>query len=68
MSFSWVMLSMPADEALHRQDQMNTLGTVSNLLIADPQVKMAGRVREEQSGPRRRGPPQSSTYAPAVGA
>jgi carboxypeptidase Taq len=32
-------LFMPADEAPHRQDQMTTLGTVSNLLIADPQVE-----------------------------
>jgi hypothetical protein len=32
-------LFMPADEASHRQDQMTTLGTVSNLLIADPQVE-----------------------------
>ena len=31
-------LFMPADEAPHRQDQMTTLGTVCNLLIADPQV------------------------------
>jgi carboxypeptidase Taq len=32
-------LFMPADEGPHRQDQMTTLGTVSNLLIADPQVE-----------------------------
>jgi carboxypeptidase Taq len=31
-------LFMPADEAPHRQDLVTTLGTVSNLLIADPQV------------------------------
>ena len=32
-------LFMPADEAPHRQDQMTTLGIVSNQLIADPQVE-----------------------------
>jgi carboxypeptidase Taq len=32
-------LFMPADEAPHRQAQMTTLGTVVNLLIADPQVE-----------------------------
>src|ERR1700686_107916 len=32
-------LFMPADEASHRQDQLTTLGTVGNLLIADPQVE-----------------------------
>ena len=32
-------LFMPADEVPHRQDQMTTLGIVSNLLIADPQVE-----------------------------
>jgi Zn-dependent M32 family carboxypeptidase len=30
---------MPADEAPHRQHQMTNFGTVSNLLIADPQVE-----------------------------
>jgi carboxypeptidase Taq len=32
-------LFMRADEAPHRHDQMTTLGTVSNLLIVDPQVE-----------------------------
>ncbi len=32
-------LFMPADEAPHRQHQVTTFDTVSNLLIADPQVE-----------------------------
>src|SRR6202521_5546491 len=32
-------LFLPADGAPHRQDQLTTLGTVGNLLIADPQVE-----------------------------
>jgi carboxypeptidase Taq len=32
-------LFMPTDEAPHRHDQITTFGTVSNLLIADPQVE-----------------------------